>query len=587
MKWKKVIALGLACLLAVSGLTGCGKEAGDDGGGKETAAAETDSKQENAQTKEEEKAGENGAAGTAAEDPFGKYEEGLDVHFVRATDDTIETYALANLPGETLEDNFWLDTYREELGINVVYDWVVKGAEEYSQKVNVTIATGEIPDIMAVSSTQMMQLADAGLIQDLSEVYQTYAADFTKECLNQEGEAPFLAGQKDGKMYGIPVTGGSVDSIDLMWIRDDWLKKLGLEAPKTMEELLNVIEQFTNGDPDGDGQNNTYGIGVAGSPNVFGGGYGGLKGFFNAYEAYPTIWIEKDGALVYGAIQEECKTALLSLQTLYKEGKINPEFGVMDSGKAGEAGAAGKCGLTFGQQWLSLVQFQSNFNLDNNAKWSAYPIPSATDQPSVAQADLGTNSWLVVRKDFENPEALIKMTNLFIEKCWGETGDNSVYYAPPVAEGVWKLSPVQSSMPLKNIQAYEQIQEAMASEKTAELKGEAKSIWDKLERYYSGSEDGKTVWGWERIYGPAPSSYSSIKELQDGGRIMINQFVGAPTETMTEKMSTLEKMRDEIFTKIIIGEASVDEFDKFVADFNNLGGKAITEEVNAWYSSIQ
>ena len=33
-------------------------------------------------------------AGEAEADPFGKYEETLDVHFVRATDDTIETYAL-------------------------------------------------------------------------------------------------------------------------------------------------------------------------------------------------------------------------------------------------------------------------------------------------------------------------------------------------------------------------------------------------------------------------------------------------------------------------------------------------------------
>lgn len=89
-------------------------------------------------------------AGEAEADPFGKYEETLDVHFVRATDDTIETYALGNLPGQTLEDNFWLDTYRDELGINVVYDWVVKGDDEYNQKINITIATGELPDIMSV-----------------------------------------------------------------------------------------------------------------------------------------------------------------------------------------------------------------------------------------------------------------------------------------------------------------------------------------------------------------------------------------------------------------------------------------------------
>lgn len=48
-------------------------------------------------------------AGEAEADPFGKYEETLDVHFVRATDDTIETYALGNLPGQTLRTIFgWI-----------------------------------------------------------------------------------------------------------------------------------------------------------------------------------------------------------------------------------------------------------------------------------------------------------------------------------------------------------------------------------------------------------------------------------------------------------------------------------------------
>ncbi|WP_321027584.1 hypothetical protein [Eisenbergiella sp.] len=68
---------------------------------------------------------------------------------------------------------------------------------------------------------------------------------------------------------------------------------------------------------------------------------------------------------------------------------------------------------------------------------------------------------------------------------------------------------------------------------------------------------------------------------------MINKFVGAPTETMTEKLSTLETMRDEIYTKIIIGESSIDDFDTFVADFNKLGGDDMTAEVNEWYSSVK
>ncbi|MFR6333645.1 MAG: hypothetical protein ACLUOI_35960 [Eisenbergiella sp.] len=211
----------------------------------------------------------------------------------------------------------------------------------------------------------------------------------------------------------------------------------------------------------------------------------------------------------------------------------------------------------------------------------------ATGEPSTAQADLGTNRWIAVNKNFENPEAVVKMINLFIEKCWGETGDNGKYYAPPEAEGVWKLSPIQCSMPEKNLQAYLDIEAARQSGDASSLTGEAKSIQDKLDSYYSGSDEGFALWGWERIYGPAPSSYSSINEMNESGRIMINKFVGAPTETMTEKLSTLETMRDEIYTKIIIGESSIDDFDTFVADFNKLGGDDMTAEVIEWYSSVK
>ena len=65
------------------------------------------------------------------------------------------------------------------------------------------------------------------------------------------------------------------------------------------------------------------------------------------------------------------------------------------------------------------LPFQSCKDNDSDSQWSAYPLPSATGEPSTAQADLGTNRWIAVNKNFENPEAVVKMINLFIEKCWG------------------------------------------------------------------------------------------------------------------------------------------------------------------------
>lgn len=583
---KKLVSILLILSMVIISFAGCGKNNKDNNANTNTANTGGSSKKEESKGSDEVK--KDDTATSEKPDPFGKYEGGLDIHFARQTDENMYDNALANLPGQTVEDNMWLDTYRDELGINVIYDWMVKGSNEYEQKVNVVIASGDLPDVMEVTSTQLMQLAEAGMIEDMTDVYEQYAADFTREVMYQEGDASFKAAQKDGRLYGIPVTMGSYESVDLMWIRADWLKNLNLEVPKTVDELVNVIEKFTTGDPDGNGKNDTYGIGVAGSPRVLTNNFGSLTGFFNAFGAYPTIWYEKDGQLVYGATQKECKEALRVLQDLYAKGYINPEFGVMDARKAGEGAASGQVGLTFGAQWLPLVYFHSNYAHDTNAAWSAYQPVSATGDPVTVSANQGTYRWLVVRKGFENPEAVVKMVNLFIEKCWGETGDNGKYYAPPHAESIWKLSPVQTSMPMKNIMAYRDITEATKNNTTDQLKGEAKSIWDKLDTYYKnpGAEN-SMQWGWERIYGPDPSSYSQIDAMATSGRILVNMFSGAPTETMVEKMSTLNAMRDEIFTKIIMGDASLDDFDKFVEEFNKLGGEQITKEVNEWYKSVK
>ena len=60
-------------------------------------------------------------------EPLGKYNPAIDISFVRAVDDDLINNILPNTPGETIEDNRWLRLYSEQLGINIKYDWTVKG----------------------------------------------------------------------------------------------------------------------------------------------------------------------------------------------------------------------------------------------------------------------------------------------------------------------------------------------------------------------------------------------------------------------------------------------------------------------------
>ncbi|MNL48621.1 hypothetical protein D3C87_1714920 [compost metagenome] len=56
---------------------------------------------------------------------------------------------------------------------------------------------------------------------------------------------------------------------------------------------------------------------------------------------------------------------------------------------------------------------------------------------------------------------------------------------------------------------------------------------------------------------------------------------------MVEKESTLKSLETEVFMKIIMGNVSLDEFDKFVTDWNTLGGADMTKEANEWYATVK
>lgn len=56
---------------------------------------------------------------------------------------------------------------------------------------------------------------------------------------------------------------------------------------------------------------------------------------------------------------------------------------------------------------------------------------------------------------------------------------------------------------------------------------------------------------------------------------------------MAEKYATLEKMQNEVFTKIIMNVGTGEDFDKFVEDWYALGGEQITQEVNDWYQTTK
>lgn len=502
-----------------------------------------------------------------------KYNPPIEVSLVRETSDDlfdlIKTY-----PGDTLENNRWSRLYEDVLGIRIKYDWTAN-RDLYQQKLGSALASGNIPDIVRVSAQQLRQLANEGLIQDLTDAYEQYAASFTKEVLSQEGAGPFEAATIDGKLMAIPETAASIEGAQFLWIRTDWLDRLDLKPPRTMDDLLAISKAFTENDPDGNGKDDTFGLALTQylwDPVM------GLTDFMAGFGAYPNMWIkDQSGKLVHGSVQPEVKKALSVLQGMYRDGQIDNEFAFKDGRKEKALIAEGKIGIMYGEQWGSFT-VQSNYENDSHADWRAFPIVSNTETLPKVPLRFATSQFLAVRKGYEHPEAIVKLINLHLEKNWGVTAEYETYYSTPFP--VWQLSPVTPAPLLKNYEAFRQLEEARRTGDASVLHDEAKAIQKNINAYLTKNDI--TGWGWERTYGPS-GAFAILEQYEKKNQLLYESFVGVPTEAIIEKKSILDSLKNKTFMNIILGRP-VEDFDRYVEEWHRLGGAEMTDEVNQWYS---
>lgn len=502
-----------------------------------------------------------------------KYNPPIEISLVRNVNEDFSDL-ISNFPGETLEDNRWSRLYEDVLGIRVKYEWTAKD-DLYYQKLGSALASGNIPDIVRVNAQQLRQLANEGLIQDLTDVYEQYAAPFTKDVLSQDGTGPFEAATIDGKLMAVPETGASVEGVQYLWIRTDWLGRLGLKPPNTMNDLLAISKAFTENDPDGNGKHDTFGLAL--TQYLWDPVMGALD-FMAGYGAYPNIWLEDDTAkLVNGAVQPEVKQALAVLQRMYHGGQIDPEFALKDGRKEKALIADGKIGIMYGEQWGSFV-VQSNYEKNSAADWQPYPIVSATGEPAKVPLRFATTQFLAVKKGFKHPEAIVKMINLHLEKNWGVTAEYETYYSTPYP--AWQLSPVTPAPLRKNYEAFLQLEEFRTTGDEAVLHDEAKAIQKNIDAYLT--RNATTGWGWERTYGPK-GAFSIFRQYEKNNQLLFESFVGVPTEAIIEKQSILDELKNKTFMNIILGRP-IEEFDRFVEEWHRLGGTEMTAEVNEWFA---
>ncbi|GGG04757.1 extracellular solute-binding protein [Paenibacillus aceti] len=481
--------------------------------------------------------------------------------------------------GETYDDNSIYDAYEKDIGVRIVNKWVTDGSQ-FKEKLKMTIASNDLPDFFPVNATQLKELTEADMIMDLTEVYEKYATDETKEFFMKDGGMQMKSAMFDGKMMGIPRSSNPY-YLQFLYVRTDWLKELNLPEPKTMDDLVTIAEAFVKRDPSG----KSFGLAVSKLPFTVDTGVTGLRGFMNGYHAYENMWIEDgNGNLVNSDIQPEMKNALAALQEMFKKGLIDPEFAVKDVEKESELIYNDQIGIVYGASWTPAQLVKGAVKNDEVVQeWGVFPIPSADGSPALNQIGLGADEYYVVAKNAKHPEGVIKLLNQWIAVDNHPTEEQKVYeYGKDLKEkgnNYWLLNPVRVGNQTDNNgvilpKAIENRDESILETK------DQRTRYARAVQYLDGD---KSMW-WEYLISGPNGASSIIPKVQEEKHYLQNKFYGAPTPTMVDRQEILLKKRDEIFFKIIMNQISIDEFDKFVEEWKKLGGDQITKEVNEWYA---
>ena len=563
MKLKRVIAIACTAAMTASLISGCG---GSSDEGQKEAVKE--------------------AEGTAKEDlPLAKYPETVTVHLGGKMNPN------AKIPeGMSFEDNSYTRLLKDDLNIEVVYDWVAS-MSDYDEKMSLCIGSNTVPEIMNVNAAQYRALLKYDMIQPLDDYFDDYASDALKSYVESGGdELMDCITNDDGEIMAIPAPNLTAGGVNEMWIRQDCLDALGLEAPRTWDELAQVANAFVTEDPDGNGEDDTIGIlgpGNADHMNAVGGNQFGLDPLFSCYQSYPQYWLEgEDGKVEYGSIQPETKTALENISKLYADGDIDPEMLVRSDSK--EPLLAGKVGIFFGPWWCAYTF--ADTTLSGSADWRAYFTPLSEDEKYYTHMAEPTTQYVVASKDCKNPEAAFKIINYLIanEQTWVEEGVTSTEMGTadfyPLYNAYDNADEIETS--------YEVLTQYLAGEVGIDdvdfsthklLKNDMEAITELKKEPY----DDFSLEYWNLDSDLAQGNLPRLVAIMVGDAPLVNEeyvpiynVYNGQTETMEAKWANLKKMEEETFAKIIMGKADISEFDTFVENWKSQGGDQILKEIN-------
>ena len=469
---------------------------------------------------------------------------------------------------DTARSSYVLKTLESKF--NVIFENRGIGSN-FMEQYSVLIAAGDIPDIFTwLDFPAYTKFAAQGVLAELPiATIQKYAPRIDAWLRKSVDGDPYAAFIRDGRNYALPNYSIMAENFNAFGIRKDWLRNVGInKTPETLDELETALNKFTNGDPDGDGKDDTFGWSTdnLGISTLF-------YPVFGAYGVFPGIFTEENGKIVRGEIQPATKQALTRLNKWFEAGYLDPEFFVNKWVNVTEKWLAEKFGVVTWAWWELSPRdafwsgsFKENLLQKNpNSELVIIPFPKGPDGQSGSFQHFPLASFIAFGRHLEqdqeklqkylevmdessmNPEQLEFVFFGVEGRTFEKNADGDREFIPPYDDETKRKEFGIGINPGVNHQDYYNIQFQFMSKN----------------RYLPFIDD--------------------VMELSTGKYDILS---GIDKPVYNEIYESLDRFTYTSFVKFITGEKSINEFDSFVNQWKQMGGDRIMEEAQQKYDEF-
>jgi len=275
-------------------------------------------------------------------------------------------------------------TVRQKLNINLHLTLLPLG-DDGNTKMSAAAAANNLPDLFQITDTNLfLQWVNLGLIAPVDNLLpmmpQRTKARYSDPTLTKLATV-------NGKIYMLQEP-SSFNKRGGVFIRKDWLDKLGLPMPKTLDDLFNVAKAFTYNDPDGDGKNDTYGFGATTSSS----GTGLGAAFSTIFGAYGITggWDYSSGKAVLNVRDPGYLQAVDFIKKMSDAKVIDPNWTTLTTNDFRARWKQGKYGI-FPEDFCAGI-CQANYQAFDTNFPKGVLVPLGPIQGPDGQASMGTFS---------------------------------------------------------------------------------------------------------------------------------------------------------------------------------------------------